>query len=75
MNWLYTWDILYRYQDPFNSQHRFNQALVYEVEGKLEVGSELYYYSTQTRNDGSIGKGYWLAGSWQKKYGRIFDLP
>jgi iron complex outermembrane receptor protein len=47
---------------PLTPKHRFNQALVYEIEGKWKFGSELYYYSTQTRNDGSIGRSYWLAG-------------
>ncbi len=47
---------------PLTPKHRFNGALVYEIEGKWKFGSELYYYSNQLRNDGSIGKSYWLTG-------------
>ncbi len=52
-------------------KHRFNAALVYEVEGKWKIGSELYYFSKQKLTDGRIGRGYWLSGliaekTWKK---------
>jgi outer membrane receptor for ferrienterochelin and colicins len=35
---------------------------VYEIEGKLRIGSELYHFSRQLLNDGSEGSDYWLYG-------------
>ncbi len=49
-------------KNPLTPKHRLNEALVYEIEGKWKFGSELYYFSKQTRGDGSMGRGYWLAG-------------
>jgi outer membrane receptor for ferrienterochelin and colicins len=49
-------------QNPLTPKHRFNAALVYEIEGKWRFGSELYYFSKQQLSDGSTGRGYWLSG-------------
>ena len=35
---------------------------MYEIENKLKIGLEAYYFSPQKLNDGGIGKGYWTAG-------------
>lgn len=49
-------------QSPLTPKHRFNAALVYEVEGKWKFGSELYYFGKQKLTDGTVGKDYWLSG-------------
>jgi outer membrane receptor for ferrienterochelin and colicins len=49
-------------QNSLTPKHRFNAALVYEIEGKWKLGSELYYFSKQPLTDGSVGRDYWLAG-------------
>ena len=49
-------------QNPLTPKHRFNSALVYEVEGKWKFGSEIYYFSRQQLNDGTDGRSYWLTG-------------
>ncbi len=33
---------------------------MYEIEDKLKIGLEAYYYSPQQLNDGSMGEAYWL---------------
>ena len=50
------------YQNPLTPKHRFNGALVYEMEDKWKIGSELYYFGEQRLSDGSTGQDYWLAG-------------
>ena len=35
-------------QNPLTPKHRFNAALVYEIEDKWQIGSELYYFSKET---------------------------
>ena len=47
---------------PLTPKHRLNAALVFEIEDKLRVGSELYYFSKQTLTDGSFGRSYVLTG-------------
>ena len=47
---------------PLVSTHRLNNVLMYEIENKLKIGLEAYYFSPQKLNDGGIGKGYWTAG-------------
>jgi outer membrane receptor for ferrienterochelin and colicins len=49
-------------QNPLTPKHRFNAALVYEIEGKWRFGSELYYFSKQQLSEGSTGRSYWLSG-------------
>ena len=55
-------------------KHRFNAALVYEIENKLRVGSELYYFSKQKLSDGSTGRGYWLTGLVVERFWKRFSL-
>ena len=59
------------YDNPLTPKHRFNSALVFEIEDKLRIGSEIYYFSKQKLTDGNIGRDYWLTGlvaerSWKK---------
>ncbi len=43
-------------ENPLTARNRFNNVLVYESDGKLKVGLEAYYYSSQPLSDGKIGK-------------------
>lgn len=61
-------------QNPLTPKHRFNAALVYEVEGKWKFGSELYYFSPQQLTDGSLGKKYWLYGLVVEKIWKHFSV-
>ena len=47
---------------PLTARHRLNNVLMYEVEEKLKMGLEAYYYSPQQLTDGSRGKPYWITG-------------
>jgi outer membrane receptor for ferrienterochelin and colicins len=59
---------------PLVSRHRLNNVLVYEVENKLKIGLEGYYYSPQQLNDGTTGRGYWTAGLMAEKIWERFSL-
>ena len=59
---------------PLTPKHRFNAALVYEIEDKWKFGSELYYFSKQQRSDGSTGNSYWLTGLVAEKLWKQFSL-
>ncbi len=61
-------------QNPLTPKHRFNGALVYEVENKWRFGSEVYYFSKQKLSDGSIGKDYWLTGLVAEKFWKKFSI-
>ena len=61
-------------QNPLTPKHRFNAALVYEVEGKWKFGSELYYFSKQKLTDGTEGRGYWLTGLVAEKLWKKISL-
>ena len=56
------------------AKHRLNNVLVYEVEDKLKVGLEGYYYSPQKLNDGATGKAYWLTGCMIEKLWKHFSI-
>ena len=62
------------YDNPLTPKHRFNAALVYEIEGKWKFGSELYYFSKQTLSDGNMGKDYWLSGLVAERTWKKFSL-
>jgi outer membrane receptor for ferrienterochelin and colicins len=62
------------YTNPLTPKHRFNAALVYEIEDKWRIGSEIYYFSKQNLTDGSVGKDYWLTGLVAEKYWEKFSL-
>lgn len=59
---------------PLVSKNRLNNVLVYEVEGKFKIGAEAYYFSPQQLNDGTTGRGYWLAGLMAEKTWERFSL-
>jgi len=61
-------------ENPLTPKHRFNAALVYDIEDKLRIGSELYYFSNQKLSDGSIGRSYWLTGLVAEKFWKKFSL-
>ncbi len=56
---------------PLVAQNRLNNVLVYEIEDKLVIGLEGYYFGPQKLGDGSIGENYWIFGlmsemKWEK---------
>ena len=59
---------------PLVARHRLNNVLMYEIEDKLKIGLEAYYFSSQTLNDGAIGKDYWLCGLMAEKLWEHFSL-
>jgi outer membrane receptor for ferrienterochelin and colicins len=59
---------------PLVSKNRLNNVLVYEIEHKLKIGLEGYYYSPQKLNDGTTGRGYWIAGLMAEKIWDRFSL-
>jgi outer membrane receptor for ferrienterochelin and colicins len=59
---------------PLVSKHRLNNVLVYELENKLKIGLEAYYFSPQRLNDGSTGRGYWTTGLMAEKIWERFSL-
>ena len=67
-------DRLNIYRNPLTPKHRYNAALVYEIEGKWKFGSELYHFSKQTLTDGSTGRGYWLYGFVAERTWKKFSL-
>jgi iron complex outermembrane receptor protein len=47
---------------PLTARHRLNNVLMYEIEDKLKIGLEGYYFSKQKLSDGTFGKSYWITG-------------
>lgn len=47
---------------PLVAKHRLNNVLMYEIEDKLKMGLEAYYFSPQELNDAAMGSAYWLFG-------------
>lgn len=54
-------------ETPLTPRHHTNSVLMYEVEGKVKIGLEAYYYSPQRLSDGSTGRDYWLCGLMAEK--------
>ena len=54
-------------ETPLTPRHHTNSVLMYELEHKLKIGLEGYYYSEQRLSDGSTGRGYWLCGFMAEK--------
>ncbi len=52
---------------PLTARHRLNNVLMYEIEDKLKLGLEAYYFSKQRLSDGSFGKYYWITGFMAEK--------
>jgi len=59
---------------PLVARHRLNNVLMYEVEEKLKIGLEAYYFSEQQLNDGATGKPYWICGLMIEKLWDRFSL-
>jgi iron complex outermembrane receptor protein len=59
---------------PLVAKHRLNNVLMYEVEEKLKMGLEAYYFSPQQLNDGARGRDYWLFGFMVEKIWERFSL-
>ncbi|MBI4931852.1 MAG: TonB-dependent receptor [Bacteroidetes bacterium] len=59
---------------PLVAQHRLNNVLMYEIEGKLKIGLEAYYFSPQKLNDGATGNEYWICGLMAEKLWKHFSL-
>jgi iron complex outermembrane receptor protein len=52
---------------PLTARHRLNNVLMYEIEDKLKLGLEAYYFSPQQLSDGNTGKQYWIMGFMAEK--------
>lgn len=59
---------------PLTARHRLNNVLMYEIEDKLKLGLEAYYFSKQKLNDGSFGKSYWIMGFMAEKLWENWSL-
>ncbi|MEI6950136.1 TonB-dependent receptor [Paraflavisolibacter sp. H34] len=59
---------------PLTARHRLNKVLMYEIEEKLKLGLEGYYFSRQQLGDGSSGKPYWITGFMAEKLWEHFSL-
>ncbi len=59
---------------PLTAKHRLNNVLMYEKEGKLKIGLEAYYFSSQKLNDGKTGKAYWINGLMIEKLWKKFSI-
>jgi iron complex outermembrane receptor protein len=59
---------------PLVARHRLNNVLMYEIEDKLKIGLEAYYFSRQKLNDGSTGKAYWICGIMAEKLWEHFSI-
>jgi outer membrane receptor for ferrienterochelin and colicins len=56
---------------PLVAQNRLNNVLMYEIEDKLVIGLEGYYFDPQKLGDGTTGENYWIFGlmtemKWEK---------
>jgi len=61
-------------ENPLTVRHRLNNILMYEVEGKLKLGFEAYYYSRQILTDGATGRPYWTLGFMAEKIWQPLSL-
>jgi outer membrane receptor for ferrienterochelin and colicins len=59
---------------PLTAKHRLNNVVMYEIEDKLKLGLEAYYYSKQNLSDGTTGKSYWIAGFMAEKLWEQFSI-
>lgn len=59
---------------PLTARHRLNNVLMYEIEDKLKLGLEAYYYSPQQLSDGTKGKAYWITGFMAEKLWERFSV-
>ena len=61
-------------ETPLTPRHHTNSVLTYEVEGKIKVGLEAYYYSPQQLSNGATGRDYWLCGLMAEKLWKKWSL-
>ncbi|MDR3679144.1 MAG: TonB-dependent receptor plug domain-containing protein [Flavipsychrobacter sp.] len=61
-------------ETPLTPRHHTNSVLTYEIENKLKLGLEAYYYSPQKLSDGSTGRDYWLCGFMAERAWKKFSL-
>jgi iron complex outermembrane receptor protein len=47
---------------------------MYEIEDKLKIGLEAYYFSPQKLGDGTVGKSYWISGLMAEKLWEKFSV-
>jgi iron complex outermembrane receptor protein len=59
---------------PLTARHRLNNVLMYEIEEKLKLGLEAYYFSRQRLTDGSYGQSYWITGFMAEKLWEKWSL-
>lgn len=59
---------------PLVAKHRLNNVLMYELDEKLKVGLEAYYYSKQKLNDGGSGQAYWICGLMAERLWEHFSV-
>jgi iron complex outermembrane receptor protein len=59
---------------PLVARQRLNNILMVEMDEKLKVGIEAYYYSRQKLNDGSKGRSYWIFGLMVEKLWEHFSI-
>ncbi len=59
---------------PLTARHRLNNVLMYEIEDKLKLGVEAYYFSKQRLSDGSFGQSYWITGFMAEKLWEKWSL-
>ncbi len=59
---------------PLVARHRLNNVLMYEVEEKLKIGLEAYYFSSQQLSDGGEGRPYWIMGLMTEKLWERFSI-
>ncbi|HEV7332513.1 MAG TPA: TonB-dependent receptor [Flavisolibacter sp.] len=59
---------------PLTARHRLNNVLMYEIEDKLKLGLEAYYFSRQQLGDGTFGKPYWITGFMAEKIWENFSV-
>ncbi len=52
---------------PLTARHRLNNVLMYEIDEKLKLGLEAYYFSKQRLSDGRFGRSYWITGFMAEK--------
>lgn len=75
----FKWYIGYTYTDakvhvgnvlttqPLTPLNRLNNVLMYEVEDKLKIGLEAYYFAPQQLSDNTTGRDYWIMGFMAEK--------
>ena len=61
-------------ENPLTARHRLNNVLVYGIKGKLKMGLEAYYYSSQPLTDGKTGRPFWTFGLMAERIWKRFSL-